>query len=55
MGESGEGIYKHSAGENWASDIGRLRAWDWNGNIVVAPTTYPVTPVGHITVLGMYV
>jgi hypothetical protein len=27
----GEGVNKHSAGENWASDISRLGAWDWNG------------------------
>ncbi len=31
MGGSGEGVCKHSAGENWASDIGRLVIWDRNG------------------------
>jgi hypothetical protein len=29
-GGNGVGIYKHSAGENWASEVGRLGAWALN-------------------------
>jgi hypothetical protein len=31
MGGSSEGVYKHSAGESCASNISRLRTWDWHG------------------------
>jgi hypothetical protein len=49
MGRNGEGLYKHSTDENWASDISRLRAWD---HILPAPTSYPMTQVGYTTVLA---
>jgi hypothetical protein len=29
--EAVRGIYKHSAGGGWASDISRLKTWDWDG------------------------
>jgi hypothetical protein len=47
MGGNGKGVYKHSADENWASDIRRQEAWDWMDHIVPAPTTYPVTQVSQ--------
>jgi hypothetical protein len=28
VGGSSEGVYKHLAGEGWASDISRPRTWD---------------------------
>jgi hypothetical protein len=31
MGGNNDGVYKHSAGENWASEVSRLEAWDQNG------------------------
>jgi hypothetical protein len=30
MGENSDGIYKHLANENWASEVSRLEAWDRN-------------------------
>ncbi len=47
------GVYKHSAGENCASGVSRVGAWDRMDYIPLAPTTYPVTKVGYDTVLGI--
>jgi hypothetical protein len=47
MRGSSEGIYKHSVGENWASDISRLVTWD---HIMSAPTTLSVIQVGHTAI-----
>jgi hypothetical protein len=31
LGGNGKGVYKHWAGDNWASEVNRLWVWDWNG------------------------
>jgi hypothetical protein len=43
LGGHGEDLYKHSAGENCASDISRLGAMVGMNPIAPAATTYPVT------------
>jgi hypothetical protein len=49
MGGRGEGDYKYSVGENLAGDITVLEREHVTGkdHIASAPTTYPVTQVGH--------
>jgi hypothetical protein len=54
---NGEGFYKHPAGENWASDISRLKLWKHGtgmDHIALEPITYPISQVGYNTVLVMY-
>ncbi len=47
---SKEGIYRHLAGEGWASDISWLRTWGWNGPHHVCTSHTPVTQVGYTMV-----
>jgi hypothetical protein len=54
LGGHGEDLYKHSAGENCASDISRLGAMVGMNPITPAAATYPVTSVGQTTMLAMY-
>jgi hypothetical protein len=56
MGGNEDGIYKHSAGENWANDISKLRTWDQKGphRACTYSTTYPMSQVGHVTMLAMF-
>jgi hypothetical protein len=41
VGGSSEDVYKHSAGEHWASDISRRRTWDWDGAHCVCTSQTP--------------
>jgi hypothetical protein len=46
MGGNLEGVYKHSAGENWAGDTSKSRAWDRiepHCTLHLLPSTYPLT------------
>ncbi len=51
MGGSSKGVYKHLAGEDWASDISRLRTWDWDEPLTSAPATHPMTQEGYTAVI----
>jgi hypothetical protein len=45
IGWSDEGVYKHSTGEDWASNISRLRTWDWDGPHCVCTSHTPMIQV----------
>jgi hypothetical protein len=51
MGGSDEGVYKHSTGDSWASDIGRPGKWDWDRPHPVCTGYTSAAQVGYIIVL----
>jgi hypothetical protein len=47
---SDEGVYKHSTGESWVSDISRPEKWDYERPHRICAGYIPVAQVGYLIV-----